>query len=332
MDNNVTRNIEDELRNDDWGLMVLHYLGLDHIGHKSGPRSVNMVPKQREMDGIVRDIFSAMETEDHLQSTLFVMCGDHGMNDAGNHGASSPGETSAAMLFMSPKMKELGLKFESPVEPEDEFNFYSKVEQSDLAPTIAGLLGFPVSKNNLGTFIPDFLPFFATANAKVQMLMRNARQILGIVTASSGTGLFSDESPDPCNGGDDDVSALACAWRSINKQASTVAEAREVDPEWLNSMSIWLREAQDLMSNMASNYNMFYLFVGVGVAILAACLASGSVFFIHNQHTGLFSLMLVTVPYGIMMFASSFVEEEQHYWYWTASLWLAYLGSREIRA
>jgi ethanolamine phosphate transferase 2 subunit G len=38
VDNNVTRNVAPELENNDWGLMVLHYLGLDHIGHKSGPR------------------------------------------------------------------------------------------------------------------------------------------------------------------------------------------------------------------------------------------------------------------------------------------------------
>jgi predicted AlkP superfamily pyrophosphatase or phosphodiesterase len=38
VDTNVTRHIADELRNDDWNTMILHYLGLDHIGHKSGPR------------------------------------------------------------------------------------------------------------------------------------------------------------------------------------------------------------------------------------------------------------------------------------------------------
>ena len=38
VDNNVTRNIAPELENNDWGLMVLHYLGLDHIGHKAGPK------------------------------------------------------------------------------------------------------------------------------------------------------------------------------------------------------------------------------------------------------------------------------------------------------
>ena len=38
VDNNVTRHIADELKNNDWSTMVLHYLGLDHIGHKGGPR------------------------------------------------------------------------------------------------------------------------------------------------------------------------------------------------------------------------------------------------------------------------------------------------------
>lgn len=38
MDNNVTRHVPDELTRSDWNTMVLHYLGLDHIGHKAGPR------------------------------------------------------------------------------------------------------------------------------------------------------------------------------------------------------------------------------------------------------------------------------------------------------
>jgi ethanolaminephosphotransferase len=37
VDNNVTRHISHELENDDWNAMIMHYLGLDHIGHKSGP-------------------------------------------------------------------------------------------------------------------------------------------------------------------------------------------------------------------------------------------------------------------------------------------------------
>ena len=50
-----------------------------------------MVPKQREMDDIVRMIYNAREEEEHLHKTLLVLCGDHGMNDGGNHGGSAPG-------------------------------------------------------------------------------------------------------------------------------------------------------------------------------------------------------------------------------------------------
>jgi ethanolamine phosphate transferase 2 subunit G len=37
VDINVTRHVPWELAQDDWSGMILHYLGLDHIGHKSGP-------------------------------------------------------------------------------------------------------------------------------------------------------------------------------------------------------------------------------------------------------------------------------------------------------
>jgi ethanolaminephosphotransferase len=117
-----------------------------------------MIPKQKEMDGIVKQIFEAIENEDHLENTLFVLCGDHGMNEGGNHGGSSPGETSPALVFMSPKLQAMGGHAkESPTKPSGEFEYYKKVEQSDIVPTLAGLLGFPVPRNNLGIFIGEFL-------------------------------------------------------------------------------------------------------------------------------------------------------------------------------
>ena len=120
-----------------------------------------MAPKQTEMDGVVKQIYRAIETEEHLHSTLFVLCGDHGMNDAGNHGGSAEGETSPALVFISPKLRTISQGSESPVtSPESTFSYYTTVEQSDIAPTLAGLLGFPIPLNNLGVFIPDLLDFW----------------------------------------------------------------------------------------------------------------------------------------------------------------------------
>jgi ethanolaminephosphotransferase len=119
-----------------------------------------MIPKQREMDSMVRLIYNAIETETFLNSTLLVLCGDHGMNDAGNHGGSAPGETSPALVFISPKLKAITTGIESPAPFQDNFEYYTTVEQSDIVPTLGALLGFPAPRNNLGAFIVGFLPFW----------------------------------------------------------------------------------------------------------------------------------------------------------------------------
>ena len=123
--------------------------------------SPNMQPKQREMDAIIHKMYGAMNSAPHLQSTLLIVCGDHGMNDAGNHGGSSPGETSPALVFISPKLQAIsrGVPCPHPV-PDEEFQYYNTVEQSDIVPTLAGLLGFAIPLNNLGVFIPKFLEFW----------------------------------------------------------------------------------------------------------------------------------------------------------------------------
>ncbi|KAI0402726.1 alkaline-phosphatase-like protein [Xylaria palmicola] len=327
VDSNVTRHITDELANGDWNTMVLHYLGLDHIGHKTGPRGPNMIPKQREMDAIVRQIYEAMEDHEHLRSTLLVLCGDHGMNDAGNHGASSPGETSAALVFMSPKLKAISQGARAPAEASEDFQYYQTVEQSDLAPTLAALLGFPVPKNSLGAFVEAFLPLWPESRDKLQVLIRNARQILAIVTATLGVSFSeSNSSAGDCPHPSSPAADLICEWRRISETAEQAVVDRSQHPDWLIDISRWLSKAQSLMSGMASNYDMRKLLLG-GTAAFTVALTAGvatiksSKLTIH--HAGPF--VALNLLYGIMMFASSYVEEEQHFWYWLTTAWLFYL-------
>ncbi|KAI1128045.1 alkaline-phosphatase-like protein [Nemania abortiva] len=327
VDNNVTRHIADELRNDDWNTMVLHYLGLDHIGHKTGPRGPNMIPKQREMDAIVHQIYEAMDSQEHLQSTLLVLCGDHGMNDAGNHGASSPGETSAALVFMSPKLKAISGSIKAPAKFAEDFQYYSTVEQSDLAPTLAALLGFPVPKNSLGSFISDFLPLWPKPLDNLQILIRNARQILAIVSATlGGSSLDSMVSEQDCFHPSSPSAELVCEWREISRATELVSENSSHYQDSVSDVSRWLSKAQELMSGMASNYDVDKLIYG-GVITIAAASTAGVATVMSAKLTirsfGPFAL--IAVFYGVMMFASSYVEEEQHFWYWSTTAWLFYL-------
>lgn len=61
VDNNVTRHLANELKpTANWDIMILHYLGLDHIGHMGGPRSPLMPNKLTEMDNIIKRIINYM--------------------------------------------------------------------------------------------------------------------------------------------------------------------------------------------------------------------------------------------------------------------------------
>lgn len=252
MDNNVTRHVPEELTNSDWSTMVLHYLGLDHIGHKAGPRSPNMIPKQIEMDSVVESIYTAMEDHDFLKSSLLVLCGDHGMNDAGNHGGSAPGETSPALLFISPKLRQISSERKSPLQVAEDFKYYLKVKQSDIVPTIAGLMGFPIPKNNLGAFIPEFLAFWPDKNDKIHILLQNAHQVLRIVTATFSPAMFMEvESSAHCSSSRSNIEALACDWISITKQLRTYRENENANPKYLLSA---LSKVGGSLSNSIPSY------------------------------------------------------------------------------
>lgn len=85
------------------------------------------------------------------------------------------------------------------------------------------------------------------------------------------------------------------------------------------------------MSSMASNYDMRRLFLGQGTAVLAviASLSAVRLSLSESIHSTL-PFMSITLSYGVMMFASSYVEEEHHFWYWSVSAWLALLGLKGL--
>ncbi|OAX81140.1 hypothetical protein ACJ72_04523 [Emergomyces africanus] len=328
VDNNVTRHVPEELLMDDWSAMIMHYLGLDHIGHKSGPNSAHMIPKQKEMDSIVKEIYNAIQSQDHLSSTLLVLCGDHGMNDAGNHGGASPGETSPALVFMSPKFRHIQNQETYIEPPSGDFKYYQSVEQSDIAPTLAGLLGFPIPLNSLGVFIPQLLPLWKNDFQRLNILLENARQIRNVVRMAFPAYEFSDSAKsDACMPvPNTKLGSLECDWQNAWRLASAAGHQSDHIKEAENALLSFSRSAQDVMSSAASNYNMERLCLGIVVAILGVVLSTVSSLQVVTgaEIFGLF----ISISYGIMMFGSSYVEEEQQFWYWILTGWIFYLYVR----
>lgn len=200
-----------------------------------------MIPKQHEMDDIVKRVYTAIEKEKHLKSTLFVLLGDHGMNDAGNHGGSGAGETSPALVFMSPKVKTVQkMQATAPAKPKDHegFEFYRKVEQSDVAPSLAGLLGLPMSRNNLGVVIPEFLQFWKPKE-RVGLMMENAVQLKQIATRAYPD--FERIAEGKCADSRKDVEEVACWWK----------EAMEYHQKWKNGGPISEEDVVTLLSKVS---------------------------------------------------------------------------------
>ncbi|KAF2024881.1 alkaline phosphatase-like protein [Setomelanomma holmii] len=339
VDHNVTRHIPSELLNSDWNGMILHYLGLDHIGHKAGPKSPNMIPKQKEMDEMARTIYTAIENEDHLTNTLFVLCGDHGMNDGGNHGGSSPGETSPALVFMSPKLAKMAGAAEgkSPIKSkhEGEFEYYKMVEQSDIAPTLAGLLGFPVPQNNLGVFLQEFLGFWDRGTDRVQLLFRNAEQMKKIVEAKytslrfDSKVLTSEEMTFDCSSpvslfGLTEGQSLACTWQAALRNMNN-------HDALIKLLYSFMHKAQDTMSGTASNYDVPRLFIGLAIACLVCGLSFLALPALRSISSAGISVAVASALFAVNMFASSYVEEEHNFWYWATSAWFLVLFVSSMR-
>lgn len=71
----MTRHLDSTLKRDDWDILILHYLGLDHIGHISGPYSSLIQPKLLEMDDILKKVHSALISKviSHPNLCLHIM-------------------------------------------------------------------------------------------------------------------------------------------------------------------------------------------------------------------------------------------------------------------
>lgn len=165
VDTAINQRLPSELERDDWSLLVLHYLGVDHCGHKYGPLHAEMGRKLREMNQVIEKIVGQMADD-----TTLLVIGDHGMTITGDHGGDTSDEVNS-MLFAYSK------RFEFVTSTGND-----TMSQIDLTPTLATILGTPIPFSSLGTInfdiVPDVLsPYMSSLHARLLHTWQNVKQV-----------------------------------------------------------------------------------------------------------------------------------------------------------
>eukprot|EP01000_Liburna_glaciale_P004412 NODE_38_length_2589_cov_1490.948031_g15_i0.p1 GENE.NODE_38_length_2589_cov_1490.948031_g15_i0~~NODE_38_length_2589_cov_1490.948031_g15_i0.p1 ORF type:complete len:791 (-),score=301.44 NODE_38_length_2589_cov_1490.948031_g15_i0:216-2558(-) len=161
VDNGVLSTLYEEVPRRDHQLLIAHFLGVDHAGHRYSPDHPQMAAKLQQMDAMLRNVSSLMSEEDML-----IVMGDHGMSPGGDHGGGTDMEVSAALYVWQKKPttrlhKDLWNTLTDLKDPAAVYNLEGrqvpKVPQIDFVATLAVLLGLPIPYSNLGKVMPDVL-------------------------------------------------------------------------------------------------------------------------------------------------------------------------------
>ncbi|GIX77178.1 GPI ethanolamine phosphate transferase 3 [Caerostris extrusa] len=138
VDNGILDHLYNEIDKNDSDIIIAHFLGVDHCGHRYGPKHPEMARKLQQMNNVIKNV-----TEKLKNDTILLVLGDHGMTENGDHGGDSIQEISTALFFYSPK-KLTTYKYTEEIQT---------VAQVDIVPTLSLLLGLPIPFSNLGKII-----------------------------------------------------------------------------------------------------------------------------------------------------------------------------------
>ncbi|XP_044538163.1 GPI ethanolamine phosphate transferase 1 [Gracilinanus agilis] len=164
-------------------VLFLHLLGIDTNGHAHRPSSREYKDNIRKVDDGIKEIVSLLEDfYGNDGKTAFVLTSDHGMTDWGSHGAGHASETLTPLVAWG-----AGIRYPQQVSTQlfnDEFlkkwhleNWKRRdVNQADIAPLMASLIGVPFPLNSVGILPLDYLN--SSDLFKAESMLTNAVQIL----------------------------------------------------------------------------------------------------------------------------------------------------------
>ena len=144
----------------DYQLVLIHIDQVDYAGHyQDGPLSPNWDAAAKRADADLRDIVAELD----LNQDTVIVISDHGQIDRGGHGGPEP-VTLLEPFVMAGAGVQNGI--------------YPAIQQVDLAPTIAALLGTNLPASSEGSVQTRMLKMSAEEVAKIQAAEAVQKRIL----------------------------------------------------------------------------------------------------------------------------------------------------------
>ncbi|KAL3995327.1 Type I phosphodiesterase / nucleotide pyrophosphatase family protein [Acanthocheilonema viteae] len=308
IDDNVTLCMRSRLENnaiETWDVMILHYLGLDHIGHSLGGKHSELNSKLIEMDFVIEEIYKRLYK---IYGTNFsiIVFGDHGMTEGGSHGGSSELETHVPIVYVDGKKRR----------SRSETLYVSSVEQVDIVPTLSTLFNVAIPRENLGVTL---LPYIGTDQSSFSMLLfvlRNAEQFWKL-----------DKTSNKLN------HCISRSYDSLHKHCA-MNISQNID-ELIRECLEELHKVQSKLLRMETDLDIIRIMVAIGLSFIISCICGCLAYFTYSHdiyafgngdlsaHLAIFTQLLHFATF----FASSLIEEEHdlHYFFFASCLFIMLL-------
>ncbi|CAA7397835.1 unnamed protein product [Spirodela intermedia] len=176
-------------------VVFLHLLGCDTNGHAHRPHSTIYSNNVRVVDRIAQRVQSLFEDYFGDNQTSYIFTADHGISDKGSHGDGHPTNTNTPLvawgagirtpsLLAHNNQSEYGLSsvhehiHDMPTPAKWDLNDVERVDlnQADIAPLMATLIGSPCPVNSVGNLPLGFLNL--NKREEAEATLSNTMQIL----------------------------------------------------------------------------------------------------------------------------------------------------------
>ncbi|GFP87162.1 GPI ethanolamine phosphate transferase 3 [Phtheirospermum japonicum] len=164
VDNGCIANLFPTLYEEDWDVLIAHFLGVDHAGHIFGVDSNPMIGKLEQYNEIIKKVVGVLESQSGPgglhENTMLLVMGDHGQTLNGDHGGGTAEEVETTIFAFSSKKPSTPILTRTDssscqLDMHGRRICVDSIQQLDFAATVSALLGIPFPFGSIGRVNPE---------------------------------------------------------------------------------------------------------------------------------------------------------------------------------